>query len=70
MYEIMYDLDDNRLEAIYWIGHLRFLSILFFFAYFPNLCRLHLSLWDAGGIGFCIPYFYYIYLKYKEYKDA
>ena len=70
MYEIMDDLEDPKLEAIKWIGNLKWMCFLFFLAYFPNITGQPLSVWDAGGIGFFITYLYYVYLKYKELKDA
>jgi hypothetical protein len=70
MYKVMEPLKHNKLESIMWLGHLRFMSLLFFFAYFPKVCGMPLTASDVFGIGFGIPYLYFCYLVYKEHKNA
>jgi hypothetical protein len=70
MPEIMDNLKYPKGEIKFYHCEIRFVSILMFFAVFPNICGLPLTWFDGVCIGLFFPYVYWCYLKMKELKDA
>jgi hypothetical protein len=70
MYELMDKLEDPKTETVKWFIHLRIMIVLYLFSIIPNICGAPLTLLDALVFGYGTPYIYYIYVLYKESKNA